>query len=150
MDVVRLSIMEKKNILILCTGNSCRSQIAHGYFQNLVDINKVTVYSAGIETHGVNPMAIATMKDDNIDISKFTSNNVSEYLDIQFDHIITVCDHASEKCPSINLKAIKTHFNFPNPAKAHGTDEEITYAFRNVRNMIKDFCVEFITEHNLH
>ncbi|MCH1385539.1 MAG: arsenate reductase ArsC, partial [Flavobacteriaceae bacterium] len=89
-----------KNILILCTGNSCRSQIAHGYFSHYGG-DQLEVYSAGIETHGVNPRAIATMAADGIDLSKHTSNKVEDYLHIPFDYILTVCDHAQENCPYI-------------------------------------------------
>ena len=87
-----------KKVLVLCTGNSCRSQIAHGYLNKLLN-GKAEVYSAGVETHGVNPLAIKTMQEDGIDISKHTSNNISEYSTVQFDYIITVCDHANEQCP---------------------------------------------------
>ena len=97
-----------KKILILCTGNSCRSQIAHGYFAYFSK-DALDVYSAGIETHGVNPRAIATMEEDGIDISKHTSNHVDEYLHIPFDYILTVCDHAHEHCPYI---LVKQHFGF--------------------------------------
>jgi arsenate reductase len=105
----------KKNILVLCTGNSCRSQIAEGYLRYFAG-DKATVYSAGIETHGVNPKAIATMKEDGIDISMHTSNNISEYATINFDFIITVCDNAKERCPYFPSNAIKFHHNFPDPA----------------------------------
>ena len=77
------------NILVLCTGNSCRSQIAHGYLEYFTDRQKVKVYSAGIITHGVNPRAIETLKQDGIDISQNTSNNVSEYENINFNYVIT-------------------------------------------------------------
>ena len=87
-----------KKILVLCTGNSCRSQIAHGYLEH-IGLDKVKVYSAGVETHGVNPMAIATMKNDGIDISNHTSNNIAEYQHIEFDYVISVCDNAKERCP---------------------------------------------------
>ena len=87
-----------KRILVLCTGNSCRSQIAEGYLRHFAN-NKAEIYSAGIETHGVNPKAIEIMEEDNIDISKHTSNNIDEYADINFDYIITVCDSAKENCP---------------------------------------------------
>ncbi|MEJ7672850.1 MAG: arsenate reductase ArsC [Chitinophagaceae bacterium] len=80
-----------KRILVLCTGNSCRSQIAEGYLKHFAK-DKAEVYSAGIETHGVNPKAIAVMKEDGIDISKHTSNNINEYRSIDFDYVITVCD----------------------------------------------------------
>ena len=133
----------KKKILVLCTGNSCRSQIAQGYLQKLGD-DKVDVYSAGVETHGVNPKAIATMKEDGIDISNFTSNNILEYQGIEFDYVITVCDHAKERCPFFPSNAIKAHYNFPDPAKAVGTDEEIKREFERVRNLIKNYCQEFI------
>ncbi|MFN5056093.1 MAG: arsenate reductase ArsC [Bacteroidota bacterium] len=131
------------NILVLCTGNSCRSQIAHGYLEHFVG-NKANIYSAGVETHGVNPRAIATMKEDGIDISHHTSNNVVEYKDISFDYVITVCDNAKERCPYFPSNAEKFHYNFPDPAKAVGTDEEIEQEFRRVRDMIKKYCLDFV------
>lgn len=133
----------KKKILVLCTGNSCRSQIAHGYL-NYFGKDQVEVYSAGVETHGVNPKAISTMKADGIDISGHTSNNVLEYQNIDFDFVITVCDNAKERCPYFPTKAKKFHYNFPDPAKAVGTEEEIRMEFERVRNLIKDYCRDFI------
>lgn len=135
----------KKNILVLCTGNSCRSQIAEGYLRYFVK-EKAIVYSAGVETHGVNPKAIATMKEDGIDISNHTSNNIDEYRDIDFDFIITVCDNAKEKCPFFASSAKKFHHNFQDPAKATGTDEEIEVNFRIVRQQIKEYCNRFVSE----
>jgi len=137
--------MEKKNILVLCTGNSCRSQIAEAYLR-FFGIDKVNIYSAGIETHGVNPKAIATMLEDGIDISGHTSNHVNEYAGIDFDFIITVCDNAKENCPYFPSKAKRFHFNFPDPAKVNGTEEFIAEAFRNVRLQIKQYCNEFVSE----
>lgn len=134
-----------KKILVLCTGNSCRSQIADGYLKYFAG-NAAEVYSAGVETHGVNPKAIATMLEDGIDISGHTSNNVNEYLDIDFDYVITVCDHAKERCPYLPTKAEKFHYNFPDPAKATGTEEEIKEQFRVVREMIKSYSQKFIEE----
>jgi arsenate reductase len=134
-----------KKILVLCTGNSCRSQIAEGYLQYFAG-RTAKVYSAGVETHGVNPKAIAVMKDDGIDISNHTSNNISEYSNIEFDYIITVCDNAKERCPYFPSKAKKFHYNFPDPAKAVGTEEEIFEQFKTVRNMIKEYSKNFITE----
>src|ERR1044071_873434 len=98
--IVRASIeyLNMKKILVLCTGNSCRSQIAEGYLRYFSG-EKADIYSAGIETHGVNPRAIATMLEDGIDISGHTSNNVDEYRDIAFDYVLTVCDNAKESCP---------------------------------------------------
>jgi arsenate reductase len=133
----------KPNVLVLCTGNSCRSQIAEGYLRHFAN-GKAEVYSAGIETHGVNPKAIATMKEDGIDISKHTSNNVNEYSNMQFDYVITVCDNAKENCPYFPAKIKVFHHNFPDPAKAKGTDAEIMDEFRKVREMIKEYSKKFI------
>ena len=132
------------NILVLCTGNSCRSQIAHGYLELFTDGRKVNVYSAGVETHGVNPKAIAIMKEDDIDISQNTSNNVDEYLEVDFAYVITVCDNAKERCPYFPTNAKMFHYNFPDPAKAKGTDEEITNEFRRVRDMIKIYVKNWV------
>jgi arsenate reductase (thioredoxin) len=133
-----------KKILVLCTGNSCRSQIAEGYLRYFAG-NKAMVYSAGIETHGVNPRAIATMKEDGIDISSHTSNNINEYKNIAFDFVITVCDNAKERCPVFPFKAKIVHHNFPDPAKATGTATEVTKQFSAVREMIKAYCRDFVT-----
>lgn len=134
-----------KKILVLCTGNSCRSQIAEGYLRFFAN-GKAEIYSAGVETHGVNPKAIAIMKEDGIDISKHTSNNIDEYRDIDLDYVITVCDNAKERCPYFPTKAKKFHYNFPDPAKATGTDEEVMKEFRRVREMIKGYCDQFIKD----
>jgi len=132
-----------KNILVLCTGNSCRSQMAHGYLNALLN-GKAKIYSAGIETHGLNPGAVAIMKEDGIDISTHTSNNVDEYDGIPWDFIITVCDHARENCPYIPSKdAKRIHHNFFDPSKVIGTDEEKHTAFLKARNEIRDFCKIF-------
>jgi len=135
----------KKKILVLCTGNSCRSQIAEGYLRYFVQ-EKAEIYSAGIETHGVNPKAVATMKEDGIDISHHTSNNIDEYKSIDFDFVITVCDNAKENCPYFPTSATVFHHNFQDPAKAVGTDEEINQQFRDVRDEIKNYCEKFINE----
>ena len=135
-----------KNILVLCTGNSCRSQIAHGFLAAMT-AGKANVYSAGVETHGVNPKAISTMQEIGIDISSHTSNNITEYLDVNFDYVITVCDNAKERCPYFPTKAVKLHYNFPDPAKAIGTEDEINEQFRSVRAMIKTYCEKFVEEY---
>ncbi len=134
-----------KKVLVLCTGNSCRSQIAEGYLRFFAKEN-AEIYSAGVETHGVNPKAILIMKEDGIDISKHTSNNIDEYFDIDFDFVITVCDNAKERCPFFPTKAKKIHHNFPDPAKAKGTDEEILEEFRVVSQLIKTYCKNFVNE----
>ena len=119
--------------------------MAEGYLRYYAK-NKAAVYSAGIETHGVNPKAIAIMKEDGLDISQHTSNNVDEYKNIDFDFVITVCDNAKENCPYFPTKAKKFHHNFPDPAKAIGNDNEILQEFRKVRNIIKDYCQKFAAE----
>lgn len=134
-----------KKILVLCTGNSCRSQIAEGYLRFFAQ-DKAQVYSAGIETHGVNPRAIAIMKEDDIDLSGHTSNHIDEYADINFDFVITVCDNAKENCPFFPSKAKKFHHNFPDPAKATGSEADVMDAFRNVREQIKTYCSDFVAE----
>jgi arsenate reductase len=135
-----------KQVLVLCTGNSCRSQIAHGYLRHFAG-DKAVIYSAGVETHGVNPKAIQVMKEDGIDISNHTSDNVDEYKEISFDFVITVCDNARERCPYFPSKAEKFHYNFPDPAKATGTEDAVMNEFRKVRQMIKDYTKEFVKNH---
>jgi arsenate reductase len=131
-----------KKILVLCTGNSCRSQIAEGYLRHFA-AGKATVYSAGIEVHGINPRAIETMKEDGIDISNQTSNSIEEYRNLHFDFVITVCDHAKENCPVFPSAAKQFHQNFRDPAKATGTDDEIKKQFSEVRMQIKNYCSSF-------
>lgn len=134
-----------KKILVLCTGNSCRSQIAEGYLRHFA-ARKAEIYSAGIEIHGVNSRAVQIMAEDGIDISQHTSNNVDEYSGISFDFVITVCDNAKEHCPFFPTKAKRFHHNFPDPAKTRGTEEEILNSFRSVREMIKIYCRNFVSE----
>jgi len=140
-------LLTMKKILVLCTGNSCRSQIAEGYLRHFAR-GRAEIYSAGVETHGVNPRAIAIMKEDGIDISGHTSNHVDEYRDIDFDFVITVCDNALERCPYFPTNARKFHYNFPDPAKATGSEEEIMASFRAVRELIKVYSRDF-TEKNI-
>ena len=135
-----------KNILVLCTGNSCRSQIAEGYLRHYAGEN-ANVYSAGVETHGVNPRAISIMNEVGIDISNHTSNHIDEYGNINFDFIITVCDNAKERCPYFPSKAERLHYNFPDPAKAKGTEEEVMNEFRRVRVLIDEYCKDFVEKH---
>ena len=134
-----------KKVLVLCTGNSCRSQVAEAYLRHFAG-EKAAIYSAGVETHGVNPRAISTMKEDGIDITQHTSNNIDEYVNIDFDFVITVCDNAKERCPFFPTKAKKFHQNFPDPAKATGTEEAILEQFREVRQMIKTYSQQFVSE----
>lgn len=137
----------KTRILVLCTGNSCRSQMAHGYLQHFGG-EDVKVLSAGIEAHGVNRRAIAVMQEDGIDIAHHTSNLVDEYRDVAFDHVITVCDNAREACPFFPAQVKQHHQDFPDPAKATGTELEIMNAFRSTRDAIKRYCERFVA--NIH
>lgn len=134
-----------KNILVLCTGNSCRSQMAHGYLEAFAN-GRANIYSAGVEIHGLNPFAIGIMAEDGIDISRHTSNHADEYAHIDFDYVITVCDHAHESCPVFLGKAEKIHHNFTDPSKASGTAKDLIEAFRGTRNEIKEFCKQFVDE----
>ena len=137
-----------KKILVLCTGNSCRSQMAEGYLRHFAK-DKAEIYSAGILTHGVNPKAIEVMKEDGIDISHHTSNNVNEYTNIDFDLIITVCDNAKENCPYFPSTVKKSHQNFPDPVNANGTKEEIISAYRHTRDLLKEYCKKIVSEYIL-
>lgn len=132
-----------KNILVLCTGNSCRSQIAEGYLRYFAG-EKVNIYSAGVEQHGVNPRAIVTMLEDGLDISGQTSNKVDEYLHIPFDVVLTVCDNAKERCPVFPGAIKLIHHAFPDPAKATGSEADIAEQFRKVRQQIKTYCAAFL------
>ncbi|GAB2955128.1 arsenate reductase ArsC [Hymenobacter coalescens] len=132
-----------KNILVLCTGNSCRSQLLHGYLQQLLG-EAATVRSAGVETHGLNPRAVQVMREDGVDISHHTSNHVDEYATVPFDYIITVCDHAREVCPVFPAAAQQLHHNFPDPARATGTENEILGQFRSVRDQVKAYAQAFV------
>ena len=130
-------------VLVLCTGNSCRSQIAEGYLRQMGPDN-ILVRSAGVESHGLNPRAVEVMKEDGINISGHTSNQLDEYGEIDFDFVITVCDNAREKCPYYPASVKQLHQDFPDPAKATGTEEEIMDQFRQVRGMIKDYVGKFL------
>ena len=135
------------NILVLCTGNSCRSQIAEGFFKKYLD-DAHNVYSAGIETHGLNPLAVETMKEIGIDISHNSSNLFDEYVELKFDYVITVCDHARENCPYIPASTSNLHQNFSDPSKVKGSEEEILNAFRSCRTEIGDYAKGLSAEIN--
>jgi arsenate reductase len=118
--------------------------MAHGYLENLQN-GDANIYSAGIETHGLNRGAVSIMAEDGIDITSHTCNHVDEYDDIEWDIIITVCDHAKENCPFISSKnAKRIHHNFFDPSKVIGADKEKHAAFLKARNQIRDFCKEFV------
>lgn len=139
--------MEKKPfIYFLCTGNSCRSQIADG-FLNALGGDKYEVKSAGLEAHGLNPRAVQVMQEAGVDISKNTSDVIDPELLNRADYVITLCGHADEHCPVISNKNVtKWHWGFDDPAKATGTEEEIMNQFRNVRDSIKNRVEQFVKE----
>lgn len=138
--------MTKKKILVLCTANSCRSQIAHGYLSYFGGDN-VEVLSAGVDKRGVNPKAVEVMKEDGVDISHHTSNHVDEYANQEFDFVITVCEDAKEACPYVPAKTANLHHDFPDPAKATGSDQQIMDQFRMVRDLIRRYTRDFIKDY---
>ena len=139
--------MKNHKILVLCTGNSCRSQIAEGFLKHYCKINnwQAEIYSAGIKAEGVNPLAIQTMKELGIDISHHTSNKIEDFSELTFTHILTVCDHANESCPVILKKSNHTHHNFTDPSKIRGSNDYIEHCFRLCREEIKKFVLEYLT-----
>ena len=137
--------MKKLKILFLCTGNSCRSQMAEGWARALKS-GVIEAYSAGIETHGLNPNAVKVMAEAGVDISHHKSENVADLLHIPFDYVITVCGHANEHCPIFPGKAKVVHVGFDDPPKlarelaAQGADTEAQLdCYRRVRDEIKAF-----------
>ncbi|MHB8988745.1 MAG: arsenate reductase ArsC [Desulfobulbia bacterium] len=135
--------MRTLKILFLCTGNSCRSQMAEGWGKHLYP-GRFDFYSAGIEKHGLNPLAIKVMAEAGVDISTQYSKLLSELESITFDYVITVCDHAHEQCPLFAGKAIRLHQEFPDPprlAKNATSEEEALGHYRSVRDAIREYLV---------
>jgi thioredoxin type arsenate reductase len=132
-------------ILILCTGNSCRSQMAHGFLQSFDP--KLLVYSAGTKASGrVNPRAIEVMENAGVDISHHTSDSVTEYIEKEWDYVITVCGGANETCPTFSGKVKnRLHIGFDDPSEATGTPEFIMSEYVRVRDEIKKAFHEFYT-----
>ncbi|MGZ4164310.1 MAG: arsenate reductase (thioredoxin) [Tumebacillaceae bacterium] len=135
----------KKLIYFLCTGNSCRSQIAEGWGKHFSK-GDFDVYSAGIETHGLNPRAVATMQEAGIDISTQTSDLIDPELLNRADYVITLCGDANDKCPITPPHVTRLHWGFEDPAKATGTAEEVTTKFAEVRDAIRSKIETFLTE----
>ncbi|HBB67451.1 MAG: arsenate reductase [Elusimicrobia bacterium GWA2_56_46] len=127
-----------KKILFLCTGNSCRSQMAEGWARHLHG-DKLEAYSAGINPHGIHPLTLQVMKEAGVDISAQSSKHIRVVKDIDFDYVITLCDSARESCPLFPGKIRILHYDFEDPAAAHGSDSEVISAFRRVRDQIRDF-----------
>jgi arsenate reductase len=136
-----MSEERKLKMLFLCTGNSCRSQMAEGFAKALKS-DVIDAYSAGIETHGLNVNAVKVMAEAGIDISDHKSENVNDLMDIDFDYVITVCGHAHETCPMFPGKAKVVHIGFDDPpalAKSAKTEEEALSHYRRVRDEIRRF-----------
>lgn len=133
-------------VLILCTGNSCRSQMAHGYLQWFD--SRITVCSAGTEASGkLNATAVQVMMEDGVDISHHTSDQVDKYLDEEWDYVITVCGGANETCPAFMGKVKnRLHIGFDDPSHASGTPEFVMSEFYRVRNEIKQAFYQLYTE----
>lgn len=132
-------------ILFLCTGNSCRSQIAEGYARHFGE-DKWEVKSAGLEPKGVNPNAIAIMREDGVDISQQGSTLLSENLLEWADLVVTLCGDAHESCPNVSKGTERRHWPFEDPARAQGSSEEILAKFRSVRDGIKTEVLNLFTE----
>jgi arsenate reductase (thioredoxin) len=132
-----------KKILVLCTGNSCRSQIAEGWIKYYAG-NEARVYSAGIEAYGLNKEAVRSMADALIDISGHKSKTVSELPENEFDYIITLCDNAREKCPDFPGKTLHLHRSFSDPSSFSGSEEEVRHKYDELRDQIEDYCFDFV------
>jgi arsenate reductase (thioredoxin) len=126
----------KQRVLILCTGNSARSQMAEGLLRTLAG-DRLEVFSAGSRPSSVNPLAIAAMDERGIDIRSQRSKHFNEYLDQPFDYVITVCDNAAETCPSFPGPARRIHWSFPDPAAVLGSQAERLAAFGEVRDALE-------------
>ncbi|GAE31162.1 arsenate reductase (thioredoxin) [Halalkalibacter hemicellulosilyticus] len=134
--------MSKKIIYFLCTGNSCRSQMAEGWGKHYLG-NEYEVYSAGIEAHGVNPNAVKAMKEVDIDISDQTSDTIDRDLLEKADLVVTLCGHANDVCPATPPNKERVHWGFDDPAQAEGTDEEKWAFFQRVRDEIGERIKRF-------
>ncbi len=132
----------KKRILILCTGNSARSQMAEGLLRHDAG-DRFEVFSAGTKPSQVRPEAIAAMRELGIDISGQRSKSVDEFTGQQFDYVLTVCDNAKESCPIFPGNTVAIHHNFEDPAAVQGSEEERLAAFRRVRDEIREYLQEF-------
>ncbi len=139
--------MTKKNVLFLCTGNSCRSQMAEGWARHFHG-DMMEAYSAGIEAHGMNPNAMQVMKEAGVDISGQSSKLASSLADVPLDLVITVCGHADENCPAFLTKAKLVHVGFDDPpklAKESASEEEALDQYRRVRDEIREFVSDKLT-----
>ncbi|KAB2492324.1 arsenate reductase (thioredoxin) [Priestia endophytica] len=137
--------MSKKTIYFLCTGNSCRSQMAEGWGKKYLG-ESWNVYSAGIEAHGLNPNAVKAMKEVDVDISNQTSDIIDKSILNSADLVVTLCGDAADKCPMTPPNVKREHWGFDDPAKAEGTDEEKWAFFQRVRDEIEERIKKFSKE----
>ena len=128
--------MSRLKVLFLCTGNACRSQMAEGWTRHLKD-EAIEAYSAGVEVHGLNPRAVQVMAEAGVDISGQQSKRVETLAGVQFDHVITLCGDARERCPLFGGATRVRHVGFEDPARATGTEEQILAEFRRIRDEIR-------------
>ena len=135
----------KQKVLFLCTGNSCRSQMAEGWLKHLGG-DRFEVYSAGIVAHGKNPRAIAVMKEAGVDISGQQSEQLNPSMLNRLNLLVTVCGNADESCPTVPVSCEKQHWPFDDPAKATGTEEEIMAEFSRVRDQIRVRIEQFVNQ----
>ena len=135
---------EKIKVLFLCTGNACRSQMAEGWARHLKS-DVIEAYSAGVWPAGVSSRAMQVMAEAGIDISSQTSDHVDEFLDIDFDYVVTLCDNARQQCPTFSGNARLVHRAFDDPTLVMGSSEAIIAAFRQTRDQIRAF-VETLPE----
>lgn len=126
------------HVLFLCTGNSCRSQMAEGFARYLLDPKRFTISSAGIEAHGINPRAITTMQQVGIDITGQHSTQLTEEMLVNATAVITLCDHAAEHCPYIPSGILHRHWSLEDPAVVKGSEKEIQNAFKESREIIQE------------
>ena len=138
----------KKKILFVCTGNSCRSQIAHGLLNNIAG-GKYDVFSAGLSPNKVHPMAIEVMKEINIDISHHTSDHLDDYLDKDVDVVITTCDDANESCPFFPGNVVRLHWSIDDPFESWNVKDSNIQLFRETRNKIEEKIGSFLEKHTL-
>ena len=136
--------MDKKRVLIVCTGNSARSQMAEGLLRHVAG-DRFEVESAGTIASFVRPQAVAVMAEIGIDISGHRSKSLDEFLDQPFEYVITVCDNADESCPAFPGKAKRIHWSFDDPAGATGSDDDVLEVFRRVRDEIGSKLADFAT-----
>jgi arsenate reductase len=129
-------VILKKGVLFLCTGNSCRSQMAEGFVKKMLS-KDLNIFSAGLEPKGIHPMAVKVMQEIGLDISRQKSKNISEIPIGEIDIVITLCGDAAERCPVFPGKVKRIHWELEDPAKAQGSKEEIIKIFQKVRDKIK-------------